>query len=401
MRRLFLILIFLFALPGMSRAADALAFWDSPRHGANCFNESPPDAAYFRALRSYGATWVRIAFSKWKSATGNRDFLFGSLDEYRALVPEDLAVLRAVLGHAHAAGLKVVLTPLELPGSRWRQLNGDQFDDRLWSDRRYWDQSAAFWRDLARAVKDHPAIAAYNVMNEPTPEHRGGLAEHSAAESMIRWYEKERGGTRDLRALYERVIAAIRESDGLTPIMLDAGFYAAADGFNYWPAPLKDERLLYAYHMYEPWEVTSTPNMKRAKPYRYPGVAPFGGATSEWDAGRVAAYLQQPMDWAKRHGVPVSRMVAAEFGCVRTWPDCPRYLEDVLTALDADGVHWAFYSFRESWDGMDYELGAGKLPWAYWQAKEQGRDFELKRGPNPVFDPISRRLMRGAATRSH
>ncbi len=394
MRRLILLLACSFALTGFARAADALSFWDAPRHGANCFNESPPDAAYFRALRGYGATWVRLTFSKWKSPTGARDFLFGNLDDYRALVAQDLTVLKGVLDHAHAAGLKVVLTPLELPGSRWRQLNGNKFDDRLWSDRRFWDQSAMFWRDLARALADHPAIAAYNVVNEPTPENRGGLAEHAGADAMREWYARQRGGTRDLPALYTQIIAAIRESDSVTPIMLDAGFYAAADGFNYWPAPLADPRLLYAYHMYEPWEATSSPNMKREKPYRYPGEAPFGGVMGAWDAARVAAYLQQPLAWAKRHGVPLNRLVAAEFGCVRTWPDCPRYLEDVLTALDEDGVHWAFYSFRESWDGMDYELGPKKLPWQYWQAIEQGRHYELPRGPNPVFDPISRRLAR-------
>ena len=396
MRRI-LILLFALALPVLSRGADAITFWDSPRHGANCFNESPPDAGYFRALRAYGATWVRLTFSKWESSTGQRDFLFGNLDDYRALVPEDLRVLRRVLDHALAAGLKVVLTPLELPGARWRQLNGGKFDDRLWSDRRFWDQSAAFWRDLATALSDHPAIAAYNLVNEPTPEHRGGIDEHSSPEAMIRWYEQSRGGTRDLLALYGQIIAGIREADRRTPIMLDAGFYAAADGFNYWPAPLADSRLLYAYHMYEPWAATSSPNMKREKPYRYPGVAPFGASMVSWDAVRVATYLQQPVEWAKRHGVPMSRMVAAEFGCVRTWPDCPRYLEDVLTTLDEHGVHWAFYSFRESWDGMDYELGAKKLPWQYWQAIEQGKSYELKRGPNPVFDPISRRLARGAA----
>jgi hypothetical protein len=91
----------------------------------------------------------------------------------------------------------------------------------------------------------------------------------------------------------------------------------------------------------------------------------------------------------------VNRLVAAEFGCMRRWVDCPRYLEDVLNAFDADGVHWAFCSFRESWDGMDYELGAGKLPWQYWQywqAQEQGKAFDLKREPNPVFEPIQRRL---------
>jgi hypothetical protein len=384
--------IALAALSSAARAADLIGFWDTPRHGANCFNETPPDAAYFRALRGYGASWVRIAFSKWRSATGQRDFLFGSLDDYRALVPQDLAILRRVLDHAHSAGLKVVLTPLELPGARWVQLNHGRFDDRLWSDARFAPQAAAFWRDLAAALADHPAIAAYNLVNEPVPERRGGLAEHSSTAAMRAWYSRVRGTPRDLPALYARLIAAVRAADARTPLMLDAGFYAAADGFDYWPRALDDPRLLYAYHMYEPWAATSAPNMKRAHPLRYPGPAPFGEGERPWDAARVAAYLQRPVAWADAHGVPLKRLVAAEFGCMRRWPDCPRYLEDVLSALDTNQVHWAFYSFREAWDGMDYELGDQPLPWQYWQAREQGKPFELARGPNPVFQPIYRRL---------
>jgi hypothetical protein len=390
MRRALVFCLLCLVIPA-AHGADRIAFWDVPRHGSNCFNETPPDAAYFRALRDYGATWVRLSFSKWKSARDG-DFLFGDLDDYRALVPEDLASLRKVLDEAHAAGLEVVRVPLELPGARWVQLTGGKFDGRLWRDKSWWQQAAAFWRDLALALANHPAIAAYNLVNEPVPERGGGLEEHAAPETMRAWYARIRGTSRDLPGFYERVVAAVREVDRLTPIMLDAGFYAAADAWSYWPAGLSDPRILYAYHMYEPWSATSAPNMKRERPYRYPGAAPFGSGEARWDAGVVAGYLRQPVDWAKRHGIPANRLVASEFGCMRRWPDCARYLEDVLRALERDGVHWAFYSFREAWDGMDYELGTEKLPWQYWQAREQGRPYELKRGPNELFEPILRRL---------
>jgi hypothetical protein len=392
MRRLLLIPL-LCLLCATARGADLISFWDVPRRGANSFNEAPPDAAYFRALRAYGANWVRLTFSKWPSARDG-EFLAGSLDDYRALVREDLATLRAVLDAAHAAGLKVVIVPLGLPGARWTQHNGGRLDDRLWKERRYWQQSAAFWRDLAAALANHPAIAAYNLLNEPAPELNGGLAEHAAPETMAAWYQQARGTARDLRAFYELLIASVRAVDTRTPIMIDAGFYAAADAWLYWPAALPDTRLLYAYHMYEPWAATSAPNMKREVPHRYPGESPFAGGRARWDASVVAGYLQQPVDWARRHGVPTRRLVAAEFGCMRIWPDCARYLEDVVSSLEADGVHWAFYSFRESWDGMDYELGSAKLPWQYWEAAERGEPYELARGPNALFEPILRRLKR-------
>src|SRR3954471_13828754 len=226
MRCLALLIISICTTGWAAHGADAITFWDTPRHGANCFNEAPPDEAYLRALRTYGATWVRLTFSKWKSARGG-DFLFGDLDDYQALVPEDLAVLRAVLDRAQTAGLKVVLTTLALPGSRWRQQNAGRFDDRLWSDMKYWRQSAAFWRDLAGELAHHPAIVAYNLLNEPAPELRGGLDEHAAPETMRAWYMRARGSARDLPGFYATLITAVRAADSLTPIMLDAGYYAA------------------------------------------------------------------------------------------------------------------------------------------------------------------------------
>lgn len=390
LRLLASLLLCLCALSGAA-AADLMSFWNKPQKGGNSFNRLPPDQAYFDALAGYGASWVRLSYDKW--APQERDFLLGNADRYAGLMDKDLATLRAALDRAHKAGLKVVIAPLSLPGMRWAQNNGGEFDDRLWQDKAYWKQAAAFWRGLAAALKDHPAVAAYNIVNEPAPEKKGGLAEHAKPSAMLAWYGKQKGTARDLAAFYRTVIAAIREVDPLTPVMADAGWYAAADAFTYWPGPLDDERVLYSFHMYEPYAATSAPNLKREKPYSYPGLVPFGGQQEEWNGGRVAAYLQQPLEWAKTHGIDRSRLVAGEFGCMRRLPGCKQYLDDVLTKLEAEGLHWAFYSFREdSWDGMDYELGGDKVNWKYWEAIEEGEPDPLPRKPTPEFEPISKRL---------
>lgn len=384
------------ALP--ASAADLIGFWDTaPRHGGNSFNRLPPTPEYYQALSGYGAGWVRLSWDKWQTA--QRDFLLGSADHYDGLVENDLRTLIISLDRAHAAGLKVVITPLSLPGMRWSQNNGDRFDDRLWQDKAWWAQSAAYWRDLAAALKDHPAVAGYNLINEPAPEKRGGLLEHAGAPAMHAWYAKAQGTARDLPAFYEQLVAAVREVDPHTPIMLDAGWYAAADSFEYWPKALNDSRLLYSVHMYEPYEATSAPNIKRATPYAYPGPAPFAGQSLAWNAQRVASYLQRPLAWAERAGVPRQRLVVGEFGCMRQLPGCRQYLEDVLTVLDRQQVHWAFYSFREdSWDGMDYELGSAKVPWRYWQAIDKGEPDPLPRQPTAEFEPILRRLAAPSAS---
>ncbi|PYC22859.1 glycoside hydrolase family 5 protein [Pseudomonas mosselii] len=382
-------LLALAAIP--ATAADLIDFWSTPRHGGNSFNRLPPDQAYFDALKGYGASWVRLSYDKWQPA--ERDFLLGNADDYQGLADADLKQLIAVLDRAHAAGLKVVITPLSLPGMRWAQNNQNRFDDRLWQDKRYWTQSARFWRDVAQALKDHPAVAAYNLVNEPAPEKQGNLAEHADLDLMKQWYTREQGGARDLPALYRQLVAAIREVDGKTPIMVDAGWYAAADAFGYWPKALEDERVLYSVHMYEPYAATSAPNLARQQPFAYPGPVPFAGQTRQWDAEQVARYLQQPVDWADSIKLPRSRLVVGEFGCMRRLPGCRPYLEDVLTVLDRQQLHWAFYSFREdSWDGMDYELGSAKVPWRYWQAIEKAAPDPLPRKATPEFEPIRRRL---------
>ena len=372
-------------------AADLIGFWDKPQHGGNSFNRLPPDDAYFKALAGYGATWVRLSYDKWRPA--KRDYLIGDADKYAGIPAADLKTLKETLDRADKAGLKVVIAPLSLPGMRWAQNNGNRFDGRLWQDKVWWDQAAAFWQDLARELKDHPAVAAYNIVNEPAPEKKNGLAEHADRKTMQTWYGDKAGSASDLKAFYETVIAAIRTVDPATPVMADAGWYAAADAFSYWPAALTDQKVLYSFHMYEPYAATSAPNMKRDTPYAYPGKVPFGDGEETWDKARVEAYLAEPVQWARDKGVPLNRLVAGEFGCMRLWSGCTTYLEDVLTAFDENDLHWAFYSFREdAWDGMDYELGSKKVGWKYWQQMEANERDTTPRKATPEFEPISSRL---------
>lgn len=365
-----------------------MSFWDQPRHGANSFNQHVPDEAYFRALRSTGATWVRLTFSKWKGH--GRDFLLGDADHYAGIPSGDLSTLVGCLDAAAAAGLGVVVVPLSLPGARWVQQNGGVADQRLWTSRAYWDESAAFWRDLATALKGHPAVVGYNLLNEPVPEKGAGLDEQAGADARVSWYTTVEGSPRDLVGFYESVIHAIREVDEETPILLDAGWYAHAWGFAYWPRRLGDDKLLYSFHMYEPYEATSAPNIHRDPQLRYPGVeSTVAGATVRWDRAMVGRFLDGPTQWGSAHGVPPLRLVASEFGCVRHWSDCGSWLGDVLDTLDGKGVHWAFYGFREDeWDAMDYELAPDVTSGQFYWLHEQGKADRLRRTPHPLLDVI-------------
>jgi len=395
--RLVLAVTSLLILVGPSLAGQKITFWEAQRKGANCFNVEPKEE-WFAAAGELGIEWVRLTYGKWTGQTGKRgDFLVGDTDNFQGLVQQDLAKLREVLDWAHKHDIRVVVAPLDLPGNRWIQNNDKRRDLRLWNDKAYWKQAATYWAELAAGLKDHPAICAYNIINEPTPEMKTGLDEHSSVPRYQAWYKKYKGTAHDLPAFYETVIAAIREVDTETPIMLDAGWFALPRAFAYWPT-IDDDKVLYAFHMYEPYAFTNPRNFRREEPYGYPGRIPFGEKKLVWNKQQIDRYLAPFFDWARARGIPINRLVCGEFGCYRRNEGAATYLTDVLDVLNEHDLHWAFYSFREDeWDGYDYELGTGGLGAGYWQAKEAGENPPLNRRDTPLFDVIKSQFsQRGA-----
>lgn len=373
-------------------AVKKIEFWNEQRKGTNYFSVTP-DEEWFAAAQDLGVSWVRMTYAKWSGE--QRDFLAGNLDNYQGLVKADVKKLLQVLDWAHAHQIKVVVVPLSLPGNRWVQQNNRQLDLRLWSDKKYWDAAENFWRDLAGVLKDHPAVYAYNLINEPIPEIRTGLTEHGDPQRFVSWYQQHQHSARDLPTFYARLIKVIRNVDAYTPIMLDAGWYAQPNAFTYWPA-LSDDNLLYAFHMYEPYEFTNLKNFKDKKGYRYPGNIPFNGADQAWNKQRLNDYLEPMLRWAKQYQIPTNRIVAGEFGCYRRNSGCAEYLGDLIDIFNQKQFHWAFYSFREDeWDGFDYEVGTGELGWKYWQAVEEGKNPQPPRRDNPLFHVIKKEFEPG------
>jgi endoglucanase len=334
----------------------ATAFWDTPQTGANFFNEVETRER-FRAAKAAGIDLVRLAPDKWKGAS--RDYLLGNADDYRGIPPEDLAKLRAILDDAHAEGVSVVLTMLSLPGCRWKQNNGDKNDFRLWRDAKYLEQSARFWRDVATALKGHPAIVAYNILNEPRPER-------DRQKHVV-----------DVNALYARIIPAIRAVDGDVFIVVDGSDDASPQGLAKL-SRIEDQRVIYAFHFYEPWEYIDHRNKDASK---WPAH----------DRATLDALMNPVREWQKKNAVSSTRIWLSEFGVPRTKTGAKEWLADVVDIARKEQWHWSFYSFREdTWDAMDYELGDKPLGAAYWDAIERGeKDPPKTRAMNPIWKVLS------------
>jgi hypothetical protein len=381
-------LTLLLLAPSAARSVEPLRFWDEPRRGANCQNRRvAPD--YWTAAAAAGIEFVRLLPDAWP--TRNRDFLMGSADRFVALDEPDLALLVRALDDAHAAGVRVVLAPLSLPGARWKQLNGDRDDPRLWREAAFQTQAESFWRQLAARLRGHAAIAAYNPLNEPHPERAFGF-EDPGEKGFPEWRERAQGTPADLDAFNRRMVAAIRESDAQTPVLLDGGLHASPSGFAL-VEPVEAAGVLYAFHFYEPWEYTTfRVNRGRfAYPARMPGPA---GGTAPWSGDAMRDRLLPVVRWAHAHGIPGTRIVAAEFGVDRRVEGALPYLEDLVRALDEWGWHRAFYSFRPDgdWTGLDYELGLDRVDPRIWGASERGEDPERykRRHDNPLWRAVTR-----------
>jgi hypothetical protein len=372
-----------------------ISFWDNnPCKGANCMNEVPTEQ-WFMNASAINIQWVRLAYDKWD--TDERDFLLGDVTDYRGLVTKDLKKLKEVLSWVQKYNLKVVITPLSLPGCRWSQNNNNKPDLRLWEDYAFQQKAIQFWIDLASELKDFSCIVAYDILNEPCPELLTNIEEQTVpgeADRFLDWYSQYKDTPRDLFLFYQRIIKAIRAVDTETPIMVESGFYAQPSAYLEWPDKLEDLKVLYSFHIYEPYDYTSVNNFRNGGKYVYPGKILFGSDEIWWDKSVMELYMKPFTEWLDRQSIPINRIVAAEFGCMRKNKGVEAYLEDILTLLEERGYHWAFYSYQEDgWDGYDYELGTQDLGWEYWKAIEGGEKPLLPRKNNSLFDIILKRLM--------
>lgn len=379
-------------------------FWDEQRKGTNFMNSTSLPENYKEA-NEFNIEFIRLAPDKWAKerdflfddkpdATPNKDFLIGNADQYEGIVENDFKMLKEDLDEAYARGSKVVLTVLSLPGNRWRQFNNYENDDRIWQDFNYHEQAALFWKDLAVRLKDHPAVVGYNVINEPHPETATGFNDFWT-DDYDKWYNKIENTPADLNRLYGTIVDSIRSVDTHTPIILDSGLFATPWAINYLK-PIEDKNVLYAFHMYEPYEMTSQ-NRKKGFTYTYPGKVKVGDDQNEkmFDKTSLKDFLEPVAKWAEKHNISNNRIIAEEFGINRMVDGADQYMRDLIDIFNDYGWHWAFYAFREvTWDGMDFELGNKPVKEAYWDAQANGElpDRKAIEVDNSIWDVLKKDL---------
>jgi hypothetical protein len=183
------------------------------------------------------------------------------------------------------------------------------------------DRLVRIWEELASRFAGNPAVAAYDVLNEPaTTAHRPGARPDLAA----------------LDALQRRLVAAIRRVDAEHIVVLEGdGFASRFDGLS---APF-DDNLVYSTHNY---------TLACFGPGSYPGECRGVRVDREQ---QLAAHRQlEGTRFCADHDVP---QWAGEMGAVFNGPpeehgDRLRALDDELDILEDDGIGWSLWTYKDA-----------------------------------------------------
>jgi len=225
---------------------------------------------------------------------------------------------------------------------------------RLWRETRFQAEAEAFWRQLARRLRGHPALVAYNPLNEPHPERAFGLGE-PADEGFGRWRTEVKGTPADL--------------GGRRPLRLPLLRSLGVHDLQSEPGPLRLSRA-------------PAGSRRPDDPLERRLVARAG--RSRRQLGRRA-----------RHPRPSHRGLGVRRGPAgRRGPALPRGPRGRV--LKEGGWHWDFYAFRGDgeWTGLDYEMGVEPVDPRIWGTESRGEDPERykRRHDNPLWDVLRREL---------
>jgi endoglycosylceramidase len=189
--------------------------------------------------------------------------------------------------------------------------------DGLWNNRDgLLDAFVAMWSRVAREFGRHPAVAAFEVMNEPG----------SGSQTP------EVAGANILPPLYDRVAAAIEAEVGPAAVLGDDPI-ATSNSVNRLVRP-SHARFTYGPHFYDI-------------------IASVGGAVDlDRIRGEVSAILARAEVW----GAPV---VLGEFGAANTIPLKAEYMSAVLDAADtrrASAMAWEASMSDVLWNHEDFSV---------------------------------------------
>ena len=235
-----------------------------------------------------------------------------------------------------------------------------EFKAKLVQDNSFVEQFSDFWRALAKHyASQDPEMVYFEILNEP--EFR----------DLYRWAGVQAKLANSIRegAPQHTIIAAganwsdVQDLLALTPlpdtnVIYNFHFYdphtfthqGATWGVNYWHF---ENKLAY------PANIETAEKVAALEPDPVNRLAVLRYGLDHWDAHRIAVEIGQAADWARRWSVPLT---CNEFGVYRKASDPQdraRWLRDVRTTLEREGIGWSMWDFGARDGGQGFGVVNG------------------------------------------
>ena len=174
---------------------------------------------------------AQLGFNSVRPAMNARLFL--SEGENPVYQDEGFELLDNLVSWCKQSGIYLIIDMHAAPGGQTGQNIDDSINDepRLFMDPRNQDRLVALWVKIATRYKDEPAVAAYDLLNEPLPERTGAAGKYK----------------NELEPLYKRITQAIRAVDKKHMITVEGANWA--NDWSVFSEPF-DDNLVYQFHFY-------------------------------------------------------------------------------------------------------------------------------------------------------
>jgi len=178
----------------------------------------------------------------------------------------------------------------------------------LWEYKHFQDRCIAFWKEITRRYKDEPAIAGYEIINEPVAEN-----------------------PKPLNRLYREATKEIRKIDKRHIIFLEGNRWG--QNFEILDEPF-DKRLVYTNHFY-------------VQPFYMHDLSKY--PAKELNIKVIKKIYKKYKDWADRYNVP---MWSGEFGILYTYDKkknviAAKILDDQLSVVEENGHSWNLWTYKD------------------------------------------------------
>ena len=270
----------------------------------------------FKTLKEWNVNLVRFQLMRnWGRLGTELD-----LADYDRWINARLDRLAGELDLAARYGIKAVIDLHTPPGG-----STDGKNMLMFFDKKYHDHFIEVWKRIAKRFRCHPAVWAYDLINEPTQVTPAPF---------------------DYWTTQKNAAEAVRAIDPDTPVIIESNEADRPQTYPYL-SPLAMDNVIYEVHMYMPTGFTHQ-GVEAPEPYRsYPGSI-YG---TVWDKEKIRETLQPVRDFQLRHN---AKIYVGEFSAVIWAPGADRYLEDCIEIFEEYGWDWSYHAFRE-WNGWSLE----------------------------------------------